>query len=65
LAKAVENCLSEIAETTDAQLKAFQNSDHNRVMQLDKHLELMVGEKERAIGALRGHMKEHGCYGPR
>ena len=29
-------------------------------MQLDKELELTVGEKERIIGALREHQKVHG-----
>jgi hypothetical protein len=64
LVKTVEKCLSEIADTTTAQLQAFQKSEHAKVMELDKHLELMVGEKERSIGALREHMKEHHCYGP-
>ena len=30
-------------------------------MRLDKQLELTVGLKERSIGALRQHEKEHGC----
>lgn len=32
-----------------------------RFLQLDQELELMMGEKERAIGALREHDEEHGC----
>ena len=27
----------------------------------DKQLELLMGEKERAVGALRQHDEEHGC----
>jgi hypothetical protein len=30
-------------------------------MRLDKELELTVGLKERTIGALRQHTKEHRC----
>jgi len=30
-------------------------------MSVDKKLENLVGAKERAIGALRQHLKEHKC----
>jgi hypothetical protein len=30
-------------------------------MQLDRELELAIGEKERLFGALRQHREEHGC----
>jgi len=30
-------------------------------LHLDKELELLMGEKERAVGALREHDEEHGC----
>ena len=64
LAQDVENCLDQIVHITTGQLEAFQSNDHATLMRLDKELELTVGSKERAIGALREHMKEHGCHGP-
>ncbi len=63
LAENVERCLDQIAHTTTEQLQAFRSNDHARLMRLDKELELTMGSKERAIGALREHMKEHGCHG--
>jgi Zn-finger domain-containing protein len=30
-------------------------------LHLDKELELLMGEKERVVGALREHDEEHGC----
>lgn len=32
-----------------------------RFLLFDKQLELLMGEKERAVGALREHDIEHGC----
>lgn len=33
----------------------------NRFIHFDKELEQLMGEKERAVGALLEHDKEHGC----
>lgn len=63
LAEDVERRLDQIAQTTTEQLQAFQSDDHGTLMRLDKQLEQMMGSKERSIGALREHMKEHGCHG--
>ncbi len=63
LAKCVEHNLANITECTSAQLEAFHADNHQKMLQLDKHLEQLVGEKERSIGALREHMKEHRCRG--
>jgi hypothetical protein len=30
-------------------------------MAIDKEIENTLGEKERALGALREHQREHGC----
>ena len=38
------------------------SADQNLFMHLDKELELAVGIKERAIGALRQHTKDHKCW---
>jgi hypothetical protein len=46
LAQVVEDCLAQIAETTSAQLKAFQKSNHSKMMQSDKHLELMIVKRK-------------------
>jgi hypothetical protein len=45
--------------TTD-QLAAFRRRDDSTFMRLDKELELTIGLKERTIGALREHRREHG-----
>jgi hypothetical protein len=61
----VESVLQKLTEITSAQLAAFQENDPVRVFRLDKELELTIGEKERALGALRQHVKEHGCQSAR
>jgi hypothetical protein len=61
LAKKVEDVLQRLVEITQSQRHAFDAQDHSRFMQLDRELELTVGEKERVIGAFREHQKEHGC----
>jgi hypothetical protein len=53
----VEAVLEKLVQLTTLQLNAFLAS----VMRLDKELELTVGMKERTIGALREHGKEHRC----
>jgi hypothetical protein len=57
----VSSVLQKLTEITSAQLAAFQENDPGKVMRLDKELELTIGEKERCLGALRQHVKEHRC----
>jgi putative methionine-R-sulfoxide reductase with GAF domain len=57
-----ENVLGNLAQVTTLLLELFRSSDWNGVHRLDKELELTVGEKERCIGALRQHLKEHNCF---
>lgn len=57
----VENVLGNLAQTTTVLLELFRSKDFNGVHRLDKELELTVGEKERCIGALRQHIREHNC----
>lgn len=57
----VENVLGNLAQVTTLLLELFRSKDFNGVHRLDKELELTVGEKERCIGALRQHIKEHNC----
>jgi hypothetical protein len=57
----VENVLGNLAQVTTTLLELFRSKDLNAVHRLDKELELTVGEKERSLGALRQHIKEHNC----
>ena len=57
----VENVLTRLAQTTSLLLELFRARDLKGVHDLDKELELIVGEKERSIGALRQHLSEHNC----
>jgi hypothetical protein len=55
----VQGALSRLAELTTAQLNAFRAQDHAVFMRLDKELENVMGTKERVIGAMRQHEREH------
>jgi hypothetical protein len=57
----VETVLSKLAQVSTLLLELFRANDLSGVHRLDKELELAVGEKERSIGALRQHVKEHNC----
>jgi hypothetical protein len=57
----VEENLNKLTELTAMQLETFRSKKYEAFMRLDKELELMVGKKERAIGALREHAKQHAC----
>jgi hypothetical protein len=60
----VQLTLHTISDLTRAMLDAFHGCERNRFVQLDKELEAAVGRKERTIGALRQHIKEHKYIGP-
>ena len=57
----VQSVLGKLQEITSAQLEAFRVNDRALFMQLDKELDLTIGEKERKIGALHQHVEEHHC----
>ena len=57
----VENVLGNLAQVTTLLLDLFRKDESEQYKHLDKELELTVGEKERAVGALRQHIKEHKC----
>ncbi len=61
LAGAVDQILRDLSEKTSLHLELFRSKQHEKFMRLDKELELLIGEKERAIGALRQHSKDHRC----
>ena len=60
----VENVLGNLAQVATLLLDLFRSRDLTGVYGLDKELEITVGEKERCIGALRQHVKEHNCVTP-
>jgi len=41
--------------------EALKSRHHNLWKEIDQQIELTIGEKERCIGALNEHRKEHGC----
>jgi hypothetical protein len=55
----VRDVLARIAQLTTAQLAAFRSNDNAAFMRFDKELEIAMGAKERAIGALRQHERDH------
>ncbi len=61
LAADVNRVLGRITEIAEQQRAALNVSSASFYC-LDRDLELAVGDKERAIGALRQHQKEHGCF---
>ena len=61
LQSAVTSKLQHLPDLTKNQLAAFQANDQ-ALLRLDKNLDNAVGEKERAIGALRQHVKDHKVF---
>ena len=57
----LDKILAELVETTSVQLELFRSRKYPDFMNVDKQLELMVGKKERAVGALREHVRMHKC----
>jgi hypothetical protein len=57
----VQTILQKLTELTTAKLLALQQRDNAWFMRLDRELEVTVGERERLIGSLREHVREHGC----
>lgn len=53
--------LQTLSDLTKAMLDAFRSNDRSAFARLDKELETTVGRKERIIGALRQHVKDHRC----
>jgi hypothetical protein len=53
--------LDQIDELTLQQIQYMRDWDDEKLMEVDKQLELAFGEKERTFGALFEHRREHGC----
>ena len=60
----LENVLGNLAQTSTLLLELFRSKDLEGVHRLDQQLELTVGQKERCLGALRQHVKDHDCVQP-
>ena len=57
----VDAKLQHLIELTTLLLQVFRAGDYKVFSRYDKDLENSVGQKERAIGALRQHSIEHRC----
>ncbi len=53
--------LLRISELTRDIAEAIANRAENLAAELDKQVDLELGLKERAMGALHEHRREHGC----
>jgi hypothetical protein len=53
--------LQRVLDIANQQIEALRAGDQKELIDLDKTLEISFGDKERALGALRQHLKEHGC----
>ena len=53
--------LIRLSELARMQSEALQTGSENVVLELDRQVENALGEKERALGALREHRSQHGC----
>ena len=61
LEQEVRSVVQSITLITSASLEAFQAGDDEKFKRLDQELEKAVGQKERCVGALKQHAKDHGC----
>jgi hypothetical protein len=57
----VQDHLIQISELTRAIADALANGNENTAAEMDKQVDVELGKKERAMGALHQHRKEHGC----
>jgi hypothetical protein len=57
----VRRRLTKLAELAHAESEALAGRHHNLWKEIDQQIELEIGEKERSIGALNEHRREHGC----
>ncbi len=53
--------LMRISELTRSISEALANGNENLAAELDKQVDMELGLKERTMGALHEHRREHGC----
>ena len=61
LREAATSILDQINGIIDELVAAMKRRDDQKLLAIDQRMEELVGEKERSIGALFGHRREHGC----
>ena len=57
----VQSHLVRIIDLTHHLQEAVAARNENLVRDIDQQIEEQIGGKERALGALRQHQKDHGC----
>ena len=57
----VQDHLMALAELSRAAAIALQNHNENLAREIDLQIELELGAKERSMGKLEQHHKDHGC----
>ena len=50
-----------LSKLAHAEADAMRTGNESTWMEIDHQIELTIGEKERALGALKQHRQEHGC----
>ena len=61
LENVVQLHLRELASLATEEVEIVSTGDRARILEVDKRIENLIGEKERALGALNEHRSEHGC----
>ncbi|HEY7387151.1 MAG TPA: hypothetical protein VH640_01495 [Bryobacteraceae bacterium] len=61
LLEAAQDTFSRLLDLIEHQREAVRNEAQNTVAAIDIEIERVFGEKERTLGALYQHTKEHGC----
>jgi hypothetical protein len=57
----VQHHLIRLSDLARAEVEAVRSKDDKELLSIDKEIEATLGEKERSLGALREHRREHGC----
>ena len=55
----VSTALEQVSSIAKEQVGVVRTADQKVMMRLDKELEILMGEKERLMGALFEHRREH------
>jgi len=61
LTKETQMHLIRLSELARLESEAIASRNENLIIALDQDIENTLGLKERALGALHEHRKEHGC----
>ena len=61
LIQKVQQHLLRLAELAKREAKIIRDTEDVIWLAIDKEIENEIGSKERCLGALKQHQKEHGC----